>query len=231
MNTKLSVVIPVYQNEILIEKIVRDIHREIISKFPGSEFIVAEDGSTDNTKEILRRLNKEIPFILISEEKKKGYMRAMKDALKIAKNDLIFFMDSDGEQDPKDFWKLYDEIGSCDIVVGYKVNRKPPYRKILSKLNAQILKLLFNVGMKDINSAYKLMRKNVVDEVIDDIKFMPYAPNAEMIILAKRAGFSIKEIPTKHSYHGSTVFPPSKIPKVIYTHLKDITLLRISLLR
>lgn len=229
MNEKVSVVIPVYQNEKLIEGIVRDIHQEIISKLPNSEFIVAEDGSTDHTKEILKRLSKEIPFTLISSEQKKGYMKAMKESLKTAKNDLIFFTDSDGEQDVKDFWKLHHAIYDCDMVIGYKTNRRPIYRMMLSHFNNLLFSILFGLHLRDANSGFRLIRKRVIDAIVDEVTIMPIAPNAEFAIRAKKTGFIIKEVPTKHRHTPSVVFSPLRMPKVIYKQLKDILRLKINI--
>jgi len=94
-----SVVIPVYNEGDVIEKVVRDFYAKVVSKVPGSELIVAEDGSTDNTKAILGRLAEELPIRLVSSDERKGYTRAVKDALKLPRFDLVFFSDSDGQQD------------------------------------------------------------------------------------------------------------------------------------
>ena len=85
INTPVSVVINVYNESETIESEIRNIHDVIVSKIPGSEFIVAEDGSNDGTKEIISLLVKELGIIHSTSEERKGYKKALKDAFLIAK--------------------------------------------------------------------------------------------------------------------------------------------------
>ena len=132
---ELSVVMPVYNEAGIIEKVIEHFHRHVIRQRPGSRLIVIEDGSDDGTKDILKSLNRRIPFTLISAEKRKGYTRAFKDALKTADTELIFFSDSDGQHNPRDVFKMLREIGGFDIVGGYKHPRRDPlYRRWMSRM-------------------------------------------------------------------------------------------------
>jgi len=85
----LSVVIPVYNEAGIIGKVIEDFHAKVIRQRPGSRLIVMEDGSDDGTKNILENLHCRIPFTLISAEKRKGYTRAFKDALKTADTERV----------------------------------------------------------------------------------------------------------------------------------------------
>ncbi len=108
---KVSVVLLAHNEAGIIEKVVRDCDAEVIIKLRGSVLVIAEDGSTDGTKEILDKLSKELPLTITSATNKRGYTKAMKAAFELAKNDLIFFNDADGQHDPRDFWKLAEQIG------------------------------------------------------------------------------------------------------------------------
>ena len=66
------------------------------------EFIITEDGSTDDTKKILNDLKNELPMILISEDKRKYYSLAVLDGIKKASSEFLLIMDSDGQCDPMD---------------------------------------------------------------------------------------------------------------------------------
>src|SRR3989344_1720080 len=118
MQGSLSVVIPVYNEAAVIEDVVNSAYREIIKKHGNAELIVAEDGSTDGTKEILKKFLRVPDISVFTGDDKKGYFNALKGALQIPQTDFIFYMDSDGTLDPREFWKLQDAIGSCDIVAG-----------------------------------------------------------------------------------------------------------------
>lgn len=89
---QISLVILVYNEAEIIEKVINDFYNSVINKIPGSEFIVAEDGSTDGTKEILQRICQSIPIRLVCGDERKGYTRAMRDAFGLPENDLIFLV-------------------------------------------------------------------------------------------------------------------------------------------
>jgi glycosyltransferase involved in cell wall biosynthesis len=162
-------VIPVYNEAHIIENLVKSYYNEVIAKIPGSELIIAEDGSTDGTKDILKKLRKKLPFILISGNIRKGYNKAVKDALAMPKNDIIFFSDSSGQHSPGDFFKLAREIGKYDMVIGYKHARKDPhFRIILSKGYNLITRLLFGVPLHDINCGFRIIKREVVKNLLKE---------------------------------------------------------------
>src|SRR3989338_2444191 len=97
---KVSIVLLVYNQAHVIERVLNDFNYKIVKKLPESELIVAEDGSNDGTKEVLSNMQKKIRFRLISGKVRKGYIKAYKDAMGYVKNDIILFSDSDGEFDP-----------------------------------------------------------------------------------------------------------------------------------
>ena len=86
INDSVSVIITVYNEAGTIEKEILDINSKILSKLPGSELIIAEDGSTDGTKEIISRYVSDWGVIHSTGAQRKGYAKALKDAMKIAKN-------------------------------------------------------------------------------------------------------------------------------------------------
>jgi glycosyltransferase involved in cell wall biosynthesis len=90
-----------------IEAEVLSFHRAIVARLPGSEFIVAEDGSRDRTPQILKALAARIGIIHLTSAERKGYKRALLDAVLAARNPYIFFSDSGGKHNPEEFWKLY----------------------------------------------------------------------------------------------------------------------------
>lgn len=216
---KISLVILMHNSAQTAEGVVRGFYNEVISKLPGSEFIIAEDGSTDGTKEILAKLKKELPITLLQAKEKKGYFKALKDAVKAAKNEYLFLSDGDGEHDPKDFWRLYAKFMESplryDVVVGYKTKRRPFYRVIISLGNVFLDGMLFGLWLRGANCNFRLMRKKVMDDIIDDIGSLKYTPSVEALIRAKRKGYKIAEVPIKHIYVASGELAPSKIPKIM----------------
>lgn len=212
----ISLVIPVYNEHEVIEKVINDFYTKVISKLPSSEFIIAEDGSNDGTKDILKKVSEEIPITLIMGENRKGYTKAVKDALKLPKTDLIFFSDSDGQQEPDDLWLLLENIKDNDIVVGYKYPRNDPFLRVLiSKIYQVVNFILFGIKLHDINCGYRLIRRNVIDDILEDINLLPNFVSSEFILRAYLKGYRIKEVPVRHyprEFGESRGLPWKKIP-------------------
>jgi len=89
-NDPVSVIITVYNEAETIENEILNIHSKILSKLPGSELIIAEDGSTDGTKEIISKYVRNWEWFIQRPLKEKGYAQALRDAMKIAKIPSFF---------------------------------------------------------------------------------------------------------------------------------------------
>jgi len=225
---KISVVMPVYNGADFIEKVVKDYHEKVVSKISGSEFIIAEDGSTDGTKEILARLAKKYNLRLVSGDGRKGYVRAVKDALKLPKNNIVFFSDSDNSHDPADFWNLYPKLKDHDLVVGYKKDRQDPfYRILVSRVNNLIIGVLFGLWLHDSNCGFRVMRRKVIRDVLPQARVLRIAFSSEFTIRAKKEGYRVCEVPIQHFPADTNFFSPLQMPKVIIKELWDLFKLRI----
>lgn len=216
----LSVVLPVHNEAPIIKKVVDGFYREIISKFENSELVVAEDGSTDGTREILFALSKRLSKMrLLPGGKKKGYMAASRDALLASRGRLVLFSDSDGQHDPRDFWRLHSAMGEATGVVnGARLERHDsPHRRIFSCVHNSMVSILFGMPRLDFNSGFKLMRREVVDGVAGDIRHLKYGFSTELLVRATNAGFGITEVPISHMKRGhmqgrDAQFAPLKLP-------------------
>lgn len=216
---KVSLVMPVYNEAKIIEHVVRDYYNTIIKKLPNSEFIICEDGSNDGTKEILKKLKKEMPIKLITGDKRKGYPKSIRDALKLPKNDIILFSDSDGQHEPQDYWKLLKKINECDIVIGHKKYRNDPFHRLLFSRGYNILAgLLLGIWLNDIDSGFRVLKKKVLNDVLEESTTLKECTNSEITIRAFKKGYKICEIPVKHyprKYGDTKSFKLGKISGVI----------------
>src|SRR5512137_474896 len=100
----ISLIFPVYNEALIIEDTVRNYFDELDGQVPF-ELIVAEDGSTDDTKTVVRRLGRTLPIRVYTSDTRKGYLDAVKDALTLAEHDWIFLVDSDYQFAAIDFWR------------------------------------------------------------------------------------------------------------------------------
>ncbi|MFC1808329.1 glycosyltransferase family 2 protein [Candidatus Omnitrophota bacterium] len=230
-NINLSVVMPVYNEAGTIESTIRDFYNTVGLKIPDVEFIIAEDGSTDGTRRILKRLAKELPIVLICSRERKGYTKAFKDALAYAKKDLILFSDSDGQHKPSDVFLLLEAIKDNDIASGYKMPRMDPlHRIVMSKVYNFIINILFKFQMIDIDSGFKLIRREVIEDVLWKVTRMEYCVMSEFIIRSKLAGYRIVEVPVSHISRTNSktcIFLPTKLLVIIFSLLVSLLIMRL----
>ena len=169
---KLAIIIPVYNEEKNIEKLIKDWAKEI-SKHYKNEFkmIVINDGSTDKTHEILKNISKKL-IIYINQKNMghgntcvKGYNYALKKNF-----DIIFQIDSDDQCDPKYFKLFLDKISSKDAVYGQRVTREDGLlRLVFSKVLSILIFLRTLVYIKDSNVPYRMIKSKVLRAVINQI--------------------------------------------------------------
>lgn len=214
----ISLVMPVYNEAGCIESVVRGLQKAVIDRVPGSEFIVAEDGSTDGTKQILARLQQELAFKLVSGEQRKGYTRAVLDALRLPTHDTILFTDSDGQHDPADFFKLIPYLANNDLVIGWKKPRNDSWhRRLLSWGYNRLISILFGLHLHDIDCGFRVMRKTIVDTILPQTRTLKQCVSSEYVIRAHLAGHRICEVPVTHFARpcGTTnIFHPRKLPGI-----------------
>jgi len=232
---KVSIVLPVYNEAEIIETVIRDFYEKVIKKYPNSELIVAEDGSTDNTKEILARLEKEMPMKLVMGKERKGYRRGVTDALLLATGDYVFFCDTDNTHDPADVFKLLDKMEGNDLVTGVKLERNDPaYRILFSRAYNLMIYFIFGIWLTDINAGFKMMRREVIQKAVVKNHSLKYGFSTEIVIRAKYAGCRIAGVPVSHFARETGfagIFAARKMPEVVISQLKGLVSLRVEMWR
>jgi len=225
----LSTVVPVFNEADSIADVLRECHTAVVRRW-GGLFLVCEDGSTDGTPAVLARLAPELGLTVVSGPLRKGYAGAVRDGLGIADTPLVFFTDSDGQYDPKDFDALYARVDGHDMVIGWKVQRQEKiYRSFLSRGFHVLAKALTGVPLHDMDCGFRLIRKEVIDAVLPEVRSLRYSFWAEFSILAYRKGFRILEVPVSHrsrNQGGSSIYAWNKLPKILISQV--IGLLRLA---
>ncbi len=229
----LTILMPVYNEGKNIANTIRRYHKVVSSEIP-CDIVICEDGSTDNTKQVLKELQKEIPITLYFGEERKGYQKAAKFALSTAKTPYVFMVDSDGQYVPEDFLEGMKYISEYDIIIGRRIrSQESLHRKILRSGFNFLLRPLFRMPIHDIDCGYKIVKKEVIDDVLKDVKgYLPYSFNAEFMILAFSKGYKFKEFEISHlerEFGGTGVYPIKKIPKIIILQLIGLIKLKWSI--
>ena len=209
----ISLVLPVFNESFIIEQTLRNYIGEL-SRLPDLEVIVAEDGSTDDTKIVLERLQEDLPMKLYMSDERKGYKQALLDAVKHATKPWLFIVDSDYQFAAIDFWRLEPHRRDFDIILGIKCPRKDPfYRVWLSWGFNFLLRLSFKVPYRDMDTGFRLIRRSAIEEIAPHVRHLAYL-NAELVVRAHYAGYRIREVPVHHyarKIGSTTIFFISKL--------------------
>ncbi len=195
---ELSIVIPVYNEESSIGLVVQELIKYLYKlNLNGYEVVIVDDGSTDNTGNILKFLKNNYKHIRIVTHKfRRGIGEAIKTALKNGRYEWIFLFPGDGQADPEDIGKFLSATNIADLVIGYREKRADPrYRYFTSDLWRWLIYVLFGIRFKDINWI-KLIKKHAIDTIpiISKSAFI----DAEILLRAKKIGYKIIEIPSNH---------------------------------
>lgn len=229
MSEKFQILLPVYNEASSIRKTLFDIYESLKDKI-NFEFIITEDGSTDNTKEILNDLKKQLPMTLISDDKRKYYSLAVLDGIKKASSDFLLIMDSDGQCDPKDIMSFWQRRKESDLVCGYRSPRYDfAYRKFISKIFYLIYNILFKVPLRDPSFAFVFMNKKTYTKLNN---FTPYLPDGffwEFNARANKLNFLFSEIKINHRKRSSgdtKIYTLNKLPRIAYNNLLGLLKLK-----
>jgi glycosyltransferase involved in cell wall biosynthesis len=213
MNKKLSILIPVYNEEKTLLNILKRINECKIDNF-DFETIIINDGSDDNTFNVIKE-NSDLYDKVINLDKNRGKGYAVKSGLKIATGDYVIFQDADLEYDPKDFIKFTNLINkfSVDVIIGSRFNYSDYTRShnIANKFGNYILtlffNLLYNTTFTDIYSCYLAFRKDILD--VDKLKTDGFEQHAEILCKIVKKSDKFYEVPI--NYNGRSAKEGKKI--------------------
>jgi glycosyltransferase involved in cell wall biosynthesis len=199
---ELSVFFPAYNEAKNISKTVKmaaKIAPKVAKKW---EIVIVNDGSTDNTLEVAKGLEGEIDGVRVENHKvNRGYGAALKTGLYKTRYEWIVFTDSDGQFDFSEITNFIDTQGEtgADMVVGYYKKRQVSKGKILtSKMWEYLVFLMFGLKVKDIDCGFKLISRQVIDNISKLESERGAFISSEFLIKAKKAGYKIVEIPVTH---------------------------------
>lgn len=217
----LAVVLPAYNEEAIIEKTVLVVATALQKWTADFEIVVVNDGSKDQTCQIVEQLIVNEPRIrLINHPENKGYGAALVTGFHAVSKDLVFFMDSDGQFDIDDLEHFFPLIENFDAVLGYRNPRQDPWMR---KLNAwgwkQLVGLVFGVRVRDIDCAFKLYRADFFQAL--NLETRGAMINAEILYKLKRDGRTYTEVGVKHLPREVGQATGAK-PQVILRALKEL---------
>jgi dolichol-phosphate mannosyltransferase len=193
-----EVLVPVFNEAESIEKTIRGIYAEL-SPLVHPGFIVCEDGSTDNSRDILRKLSEELPMRLNLSNERRGYSRAMREGIEMVEADYLLCMEGDGQCDPSDFVKFWHSRNLADIVIGWRVRRADTLlRRTSSRFFYLLYQAVFRTPVHDPSFSFVLLRKSVAKKLAGELGDMKEGFWWEFVARAHRRGFTFHELVVNH---------------------------------
>lgn len=201
---KLSVVIPVFNEAATIQEIVQAVQNVDMDK----EIVIVDDGSTDGTREKLEALATEHPenLSVLYQDKNMGKGAALRRGFQKVTGDIVVVQDADLEYDPADYARLIKPIleGRADVVLGSRFLGGGTQRvlffwhSVANKLLTLLCSAVTNLNLSDMESCYKMFRREVLDDL--PLRANRFGFEPEFVIKVARRGWRVYEVPI--SYHG-----------------------------
>ena len=204
---EVSVVIPIYNEEGNIRELYTKLNDVLSIITENYEVIFVDDGSTDNSFNILKEINTENKNVVVVKFRRNfGQTAALSAGFDHFKGDVIITMDGDLQNDPEDIALLLTKINEgYDIVSGWRVDRKDPFftKKLPSKFSNWLASKLTGVKLHDFGCTFKAYRREVVENINLYGEMHRYIP-----ALASQMGVSIAEVKVRHHprQHGKSKY-------------------------
>ena len=201
---KLSVVIPCFNEERNIYGNIRKVHYYLSRHFETFEIIAVNDGSTDKTMDELLRIQRRVPLAIIDNPVNQGKGKVVKDGVLRSKNDIIMFLDADLGIPIEELGKFVAEIKKgCHLAIasrfipgGKSTWKALWYRKVMERAFRRIRATIMNdYRIKDAQCGFKVFTREAAMAIFPLMTVKRFAFDSEIIFLAGKHKFRIKEIP------------------------------------
>jgi len=207
----ISVIIPVYNEQDTLEEIIKKIKDVKIEK----EIIIVDDYSTDSTKEILKKYEKDKSLKIVLHEKNQGKGASIRTGISHVSGDIVIIQDADLEYDPNDYPNLLAPIleGKADVVYGSRFMGGCPHRVHLfwhylgNKFLTLVSNFFTNLNLTDMETCYKVFKT----EIIKSIDLQQNRFGIEPEVTAKVSRMKCRVYETGISYYGRNYDEGKKI--------------------
>ncbi|MCC6955361.1 MAG: glycosyltransferase family 2 protein [Anaerolineales bacterium] len=193
---KISVIIPAYNEQATIREIIKRVQKTGLV----DEILVVDDGSQDGTRDILSELQERGEIRTVFHEKNQGKGAAVTTGFRHASGDVFIIQDADLEYDPRDYPELFRplEEGLADVVFGSRflgAARRPTlfWHMVANKLLTLMTNILYNNILTDMETGYKVFRREVVADLTIHARRFDFEPEFTAKILKRK--IRIFEVP------------------------------------
>ena len=172
------------------------------------EVIVVDDGSVDQTAEVLQELGKICPNLrIVTHPRNRGYGGALRSGFAAATKEWVFYTDGDAQYDVRELRLLWEARKGVDLVNGFKIARSDPsHRIVVGSLYHWLVKIAFGLEAKDVDCDFRLIRRGVFDafRLTRDTGLIC----VELVTKIEKCGFRSRYVPVHHYHrlHGRSQF-------------------------
>ena len=189
------------------------------------EVIVVDDGSVDQTREIVAALREVDPRIRsLHHARNRGYGAALKSGLFAARMDRVFFTDADLQFDVSELTVLLSHADDYSIVAGYRAPRRDPIiRRVNGWAWSRLVNLVFDLDVRDVDCAFKVFDRRIFERI--PVYSIGAFVNTEILIRARAQGFTVKQVPVSH-YPRQAGTQSGANPRVVLKAFQELWLLQ-----
>ncbi len=212
-----SIVLPAYNESARIAATLDKILAYAAQRGWNAEILVVNDGSTDNTAEIVREYGERHPTLQLLENpgnRGKGY--SVRNGVLHARGDIVLFSDADLSSPIPEADKLFAAIAEgADIAMGSRwlkselqIHRQPLYRQLFGRIFNLALRMILGLNFKDTQCGFKAFTRNAAQTIFPLQKIERWGFDPELLYLARRFGFTVKEVAVAWSHREGTRINP-----------------------
>ena len=219
MEKNISVIVPIYNEELSINELYQDIKNIINNNFDNFEIIFIDDGSIDNSFKIINNIAANDPnIVLVQLNRNYGKSDALNEGFGLAKYNWVVTLDGDLQDDPKEIIKLIDKLNEgFDCVSGWKKDRKDPLsKKIPSFFFNKFVNFFSGLTLHDLNCGIKAYKKDAIKNFNIYGGLHRYIP-----LLLVNNGYKVTEMVVNHRprIHGESKYGKSRFFHGIFDFL------------
>jgi glycosyltransferase involved in cell wall biosynthesis len=223
--TSVSAFFPCYNDADAIGKMVDDVYTTLERLVDDFEVTVIDDGSADDSLAVLRSLQSRYARLhVVVHPENRGYGAALLSGFGHSTKQWVFYTDGDAQYDATEVAVLIDAAtDQTDIVQGWKIRRGDPmHRKVIGRLYHHIVRLMFNLHVRDTDCDFRLIRQSLLERV--ELSSTTGCICVEMMRKFERAGATFVEVPVHHYArpHGRSQF--FRIPHIARAALNLVQL-------
>lgn len=212
-----SIIIPAYNEAARVGATVEKVLAYVVQRGWDAEVIVVNDGSGDDTAEIIRGLAEKHPQLRLLENpgnRGKGY--SVRNGMLHARGELLLFSDADLSSPIEEAAKLFAAIaGGADIAIGSRwlrrdlqTRRQPLYRQIFGRVFNLMLRATLGLRYKDTQCGFKAFSRRVAKTIFPLQRIERWGFDPELLYLARKKGFKVVEVPVEWAHREGTRISP-----------------------